>query len=95
LLGEHGLNGHGWFYEEVYKVPFIFFSANSTKKISLKNINSHFQVSNLLANLLGYEAKLKQLNKIYVNGSDIDALAGYLEIDFDKSGKIKKITPYN
>jgi glucan phosphoethanolaminetransferase (alkaline phosphatase superfamily) len=26
LLHEHGRNGHGWFFKEVYRVPFIFYA---------------------------------------------------------------------
>ena len=83
LLGEHGKKGHGWFYKEVYKVPFLFYSINSNKNISLNNIQSHFQVSNLVAKILGYDVDIKKYDVIYVNGSDIDALAGYLKIKID------------
>jgi glucan phosphoethanolaminetransferase (alkaline phosphatase superfamily) len=85
LLGEFGKRGHGWFYKEVYKVPFIFYAINNNKKLPLNNIQSHFQVSNLIAKLLGYNVNIKKYDTIYVNGSDIDALAGFLKIKVDPS----------
>jgi len=94
LLHEHGRNGHGWFFPEVYKVPFIFYAANvSTDKISFENIQTHFDVSNLVTNFLGYKVEIKKENTIYVNGSDVDALAGYLKIKVDNNNseiKVKK-----
>ncbi len=89
LLHEHGRNGHGWFFEEVYKVPFLFYAdkANQDYNTSLQNVQSHFDVSNLVVSLLGYDVNISRTNDIYVNGSDIDALAGYLHIKLDDSGK--------
>jgi len=91
LLHEHGRNGHGWFFPEVYEVPFIFYAINNTKKLQIDNIKSHFQVSNLISILLGYKLEIKKLNTIYVNGSDVDALAGYLKIKLDNNSNVAKI----
>ncbi len=87
LLHEHGRNGHGWFFEEVYRVPFLFYVINNKEYLldSISNIQSHFDVSTLLTQLLGYDTKIKFEKDIYVNGSDIDALAGYLHIQVDKN----------
>jgi len=98
LLHEHGRNGHGWFFEEVWRVPFVFYAHNSDLNLTsdLKNIQCHYDVSNLVAKLLGYNTKIEYLKDIYVNGSDIDALAGYLHIKLDNNGKelsVKKILP--
>ncbi len=91
LSGEHGRKGHGWFFEEVYKVPFIFYAIHKEKDInqtiSLANVQSHFDVSSLITSLLGYDINITKTNDIYVNGSDIDALAGYLHIKLDKAGQ--------
>ncbi len=90
LLKEYGRNGHGWFFEEVYKVPFFFYAINkkqdTSQTISLPNVQSHFDVSNLITSLLGYDINVTKTNDIYVNGSDVDALAGYLHIKLDISG---------
>jgi len=98
LLHEHGRNGHGWFFEEVYKVPFIYYAINqnsdSISKIPFSNIQTHFDVSNLVVSLLGYDVNITKTSNIYVNGSDIDALAGYLHIKLNKAGKelfVKKL----
>lgn len=87
LLHEHGKNGHGWFFPEVYKVPFLFYGVNTDINSSdLKNIQNHFDVSNLIASFLGYKVTIKNDEEIYVNGSDVDALAGYLHIQLDENG---------
>jgi len=87
LLHEHGKNGHGWFFSEVYKVPFIFYGINSNiNNISTKNIQSHFDVSNFVVSLLGYRVNINYEKQIYINGSDVDALAGYLKIKLDSKG---------
>ena len=95
LLKEHGRNGHGWFFEEVYKVPFFFYAIHQEKHIdiptSLANVQSHFDVSNLVTSLLEYDINITKTNDIYVNGSDVDALAGYLHIKLDSSGNQKSI----
>ena len=87
LLGENGKYGHGWFFKEVYNVPFLFYKINSKKDFSVNNVKSHFDVSNLISSLLGYVVNIQSDNTIYVNGSDIDALAGYLTIKVDDFGK--------
>ncbi|PID27686.1 MAG: hypothetical protein CSB55_07820 [Candidatus Cloacimonadota bacterium] len=83
LLGEKGKNGHGWFEKEVYKIPMVSASFNTDKNIDIKSIESHFELSNYLTELLGYESKYerKENRTIYVNGSDLDGLAGYIKIE--------------
>jgi glucan phosphoethanolaminetransferase (alkaline phosphatase superfamily) len=91
LLHEYGRNGHGWFFKEVYRVPFIFYAINSDKNLPLDKIQSHFHVSTLVAQLLGYDVNIEREDTIYVNGSDIDALAGYLKIKVDKENNELKV----
>ena len=79
LLGERGKNGHGWFEPEVYYVPLVVASINSSKKINITDINCHLDVSNNICRLMGYEIDpVADSRDIYVNGSDIDGLAGYM-----------------
>ena len=85
MLGEvKGKKGHGWFEKEVYKVPFIFIPIN--QKDSLNNlaetVKCHFDVSSLIQNLIGYDSKPETdpERTIYVNGSEMSALAGYMII---------------
>jgi len=91
MLGEvKGKKGHGWFEKEVYKVPFIFIPIN--QKDSLNNlaetVKCHFDVSSLIQNLLGYDSKPETdpERTIYINGSEMNALAGYMTIKI-KDGK--------
>lgn len=84
LLGESGLNGHGWFKKEVVEVPFLYLGINTESKGRLEwralSIKSHFQLSNFITNLLGYEISESDIDdEIYINGSDIDGLAGYIK----------------
>lgn len=94
LLGEHNKSGHGWFEKEVYNVPFIFISLNTDKDFSevVKNIKCHYDVSNFVTTLLGYDIKEENSNKreIYVNSSDLDALAGYMKITIEQDSIISK-----
>lgn len=86
LLHEHGRNGHGWFFSEVYNVPFIYWSNNANFNLPIDNIQTHFDVSNLISGLLGYDVKILKEKDIYINGSDVDALAGFLHIKLKKDG---------
>lgn len=94
LLGEHGKKGHGWFYKEVYRVPFLFYKLNSKKSMKLDEIKSHFDISNLVTTLLGYKTTQYKDKEYYINGSDINALAGYLKIEVDDDGKEISNTQY-
>ena len=91
LLHEKGRNGHGWFEPEVYMVPFVFASNKpipESLQNDLKNIKSHYEISTLVTKLLGYDVEIQSMKEktIYVNGSDLDALGGFLRIDI-KDGK--------
>ena len=95
LLNEEGLNGHGWFKSQVYEVPFLFYMFNHPGKEPAKelaNIQCHYDLSNLIAQLLGYDAQVENNadKDIYVNGSDIDALAGYLQIQLKSSACVSR-----
>ncbi|PID26749.1 MAG: hypothetical protein CR982_08915 [Candidatus Cloacimonadota bacterium] len=92
LLGEKGKNGHGWFEKEVYRVPMVSTSFNTDKNIDIKTIDTHFELSNYLTKLLGYETKYKREEDrdIYVNGSDLDGLAGYMKIKMKGDSAISK-----
>ena len=98
LLHEHGRNGHGWFFEEVYKVPFLYYGIHTENdnniSISLDKVQSHFDVSNLVVSLLGYDINVTKSRDVYVNGSDIDALSGYLHIKLNDYGKQLSVTKF-
>ncbi len=89
LLGENGKNGHGQFEKEVYEVPFIFYADKKNRAIYtdlLPWVRSQFDISNLVTMLLGYQVKWDSPDDdLYVNGTDINALAGYLH--FKMAGK--------
>jgi glucan phosphoethanolaminetransferase (alkaline phosphatase superfamily) len=93
LLNEKGHKGHGWFEPEVYKVPFIFASNRPISKemmIQLKNIKSHYDISSTITKLLGYDTSIDSMSKktIYINGSDLDALGGFIKFDIEDGEKI-------
>lgn len=79
---------------EIYKVPFIFASFNSKKNDSelINNVQSQYDVSNLIVNLLGYKVEMPSANNrvIYVNGSDLDGLSGYMKVKTNAGIEISK-----
>jgi len=92
MLGEvKGKKGHGWFEKEVYKVPYLFMSMNSSDSVKsmAENVKCHYDMSTLIQNLLGYNAEPETdpERTIYVNGSEMNALAGYMQIKL-KDGKM-------
>ena len=85
LLNDDGMNGHGWFKEQVYKVPFLFFAHHDNDQSRLNNvayIQSHFDMSTFIIQLLGYDQNVNRGERkdIYINGSDVDGLAGFLHL---------------
>ncbi len=93
LLNEKGHKGHGWFEPEVYRVPFIFASnkpISKEMKIHLNNIKSHYDISSTITKLLGYDTNIDSMEKktIYINGSDLDALGGFIKIEIEGGQKI-------
>lgn len=78
-------------FKEIYQVPFFIYTLNT--KNDLKNsfgdfpYISHYQISNIVSKLLGYETNYNIFNKkedFWVLGNDISGLAGYLKIVFDE-----------
>jgi len=92
LLGEKGKFGHGWFEPEIYEIPLIMKSINTLKKIDIEKINSHYDLSNYILSLMGYDIENieTQEKEIFVNGSDLDGLAGYIKFTFKDDSLIKK-----
>lgn len=86
LKGESDLRGHGWFRKDVIRVPFMFLPINTDETDSMVNaqsVRSHFDVATLIVKLLGYDATVSSAANriIYVNGSDVSGLAGYIRIE--------------
>lgn len=92
MLGEvKGKKGHGWFEKEVYKVPYLFLSMNSSDSIKsmAETVKCHYDMSTLIQNLLGYDVvpETDSERTFYINGSEMNALAGYMEVKL-KDGKM-------
>jgi glucan phosphoethanolaminetransferase (alkaline phosphatase superfamily) len=92
MLGEvKGKKGHGWFEKEVYKVPYLFLSTtgNDSIKSIAETVRCHYDLSTLIQNLLGYDVvpETDPDRTIYINGSEMNALAGYMEVKL-KDGKM-------
>jgi len=88
LLHEEGLNGHGWFKKQVYEVPFLFFPHKTTRQDpfnDLAYIQSHYDMSTFITQALGYDQHVDRNNRkhVFINGSDIDGLAGYLHLTIE------------
>ena len=81
LLGENGKNGHGHLTKEVYEVPFIMVTNTQDKalKSQFNNIKNHYDISNAIIALLGYEADLptERDRELYILNADLDGFSGY------------------
>ena len=81
LLGEGGKNGHGHLMKEVYEVPFIMVTNTDNKalKNQFKYIKNHFDISNVILSLLGYQAELakNEEREITILNADLDGFSGY------------------
>lgn len=62
------------------------------ERSELPRVLSHYYLSLLTGRLLGYNSSIPTAKKrtVYVNGSDIDALAGYLLLDINEGEVVKK-----
>lgn len=79
--------GHGYFYEQVYKVPLVAYTKNVESRRELESVRSHFELSNWIITKLGYviNDRFEDVDTGYVNGSDIGGLGGYLKVDLNAS----------
>jgi len=94
-IDEH--SGHGHLKDpNQFMVPFIMYKINTDKNLDYKlkdsKYTSHFEISKLVANALGYNTgNFRVCNEKYiVCGKDITGVAGYLKVDIRKN-KIKKM----
>jgi glucan phosphoethanolaminetransferase (alkaline phosphatase superfamily) len=92
LKGEDELRGHGWFKREVVLVPFLFLALNTAESAAISaevaKVQSHFDIASLVIRLMGYDATVEPAEdkEIFVNGSDLSGLAGYLRLHFLDEG---------
>lgn len=81
LLGENGKKGHGHLSKEVYEVPFIMVTNSKDAEIKkqFEAIRSHYDISNYILSLLGYEADLhgEEDREIMILNADLDGFSGY------------------
>ena len=93
LLGENGKNGHGHLTKEIYDVPFLMYTNSKDKKLKeqFKYIRNHYDISNYVLSLLGYEADLikDEDRTIYILNADLDGFSGYGVIDVNGSVESK------
>ena len=89
LLGENGKKGHGHLSKEVYEVPFLMYTNSKDKKLKeqFQYIRNHYDISNYVLSLLGYEADLMQNEerRLYILNADLDGFSGYGIIDINNS----------
>lgn len=81
FIGLNGRYGHNTFENEVYKVPFVYFS-NFDLNIDLKSINSHLDIYNLILWNMGYKSSQEATIKpIIINGTMITREDGFITIE--------------
>ncbi|MCK5854416.1 MAG: sulfatase-like hydrolase/transferase [Sulfurovaceae bacterium] len=93
LLGKNGKKGHGHLEKEVYEVPFLMYTNSKDEKLRelFKYIKNHYDISNYVLSLLGYEADLikDEDRTIYILNADLDGFSGYGVIDINNSVESK------
>ena len=81
LLGENGKQGHGTLEKQVYEVPFLMYTNSRSQELKtvFKTVKSHYDLSNYMLRLLGYEADINrgEDREIYILNSDLDGFSGY------------------
>jgi glucan phosphoethanolaminetransferase (alkaline phosphatase superfamily) len=98
-LGEEGVWGHGKLNRISFEVPFLFYS--NDKKLAQRYKEqfpkqmTHFNISLLLADLVGMESEMKfstQMKEYIVYGNDIDGFMGYMRLEnIDSDMKVIKV----
>ncbi len=97
-VGDPNRQGHGRLnYDAIYQVPFFVYGINNAKVLKDKFSNfefiSHYQMGNVVSNLLGYKKKYDYFNikeDYFVCDSDISGLSGILKISFDENSNQTK-----
>lgn len=95
-IGDSARQGHGMLdSNSIYRVPFFIYSINgeNSLKDSFGDFSyiSHYQISNILAKLLGYSSVYEIFNikeDMFVCGNDLSGLGGFRTISFDENSKI-------
>jgi len=81
LLGENGKNGHGHLEKHVYEVPFLMYTNSHIQETEeiMKNIDSHFDISNYITSLLGYktDVEVNEDKVVYILNADLEGFSGY------------------
>ncbi len=95
MLGEvKGKKGHGWFEKEIWNVPYLYFAINAPDSADNGQdmVRCHFDVSTLVQKLLGYDSEVEREDErtIYVNGSEMSALGGYMVFKTVKDSVVSK-----
>lgn len=89
LLGEEGLYGHGtgMLYPQTAQVPVIAESNDATFMSKIKEIYlpTHYELTKLLAYVIGYEIQNPNEieNVFYINGVDYNGSCGYIRVTKD------------
>ncbi len=90
-LGEEGNWGHGKLVRTSYEVPVLIYQHEVEEVRELHQPSTHFNISLMLAELLGFKSKTDYSNHLKdytILGNDIDGFAGRVKLEFE-NGKIK------
>ena len=80
MMGQDNLWGHSFLDFRVAEVPFMIYTPRA-KNFNFPSILSHYDISNFIANLLGYKITNPNTSKddIFINGNNINGSAGFLK----------------
>ena len=88
-LGEEGVWGHAALKKPSFSIPFLAYFHKIEDIPGFSTEPTHLEVTSYIAKMLGYTSNLTfPLENYVVLGNDLDGLAGYLILDFEK-GKLK------
>ncbi len=100
LKGEYIKRGHGWFKNQVFRVPLLFLPINvDAPEAAIEEVakaQSHFDIATFILGLMGYDVAIQETGpkEIYINGSDLSGLAGYLRLEYF-SGQLMSVDLLN
>jgi glucan phosphoethanolaminetransferase (alkaline phosphatase superfamily) len=88
-LGEDGVWGHAALKKPSFSIPVLGYFHKTDIRPNFSAEPTHLEVSMFITKLLGFDSDLKFPMKNYqVLGNDMDGFAGYVDLEFDESGKL-------
>lgn len=95
-LGEDGHWGHGSLNRQSFEIPVLMMSFNQNLPVKLRPNLTHYNLSMMLAQELGYQSNqdpLAPIENYIIFGNDIDGFAGKAQVEFKEATYEFKLAP--